>query len=170
MKIAKLTMFAFFISSMAHAVDSQELAAKNLDYCKVSYTDNYDGTAGTYRGQCMGKVPHGSGQVNFYNGDKLTGTFERGELVGEVTITSSDGNVYQGTYQDGKRHGSGTFTWARGSRYEGEWIDDKRHGKGVFTWANGNRFEGEFRDNKQYNGKYFTSNGHIYKCRLGQCK
>lgn len=160
----------FFISSMAHAVDSVDHVSADLEYCKAPYIDTFDGSSGTYRGQCLNDKPHGSGTVTFYSGDKLAGRFENGNLSGSGTFTSVDGNEYKGGWQEGKRHGRGTYTWARGSSYVGEWIDDKRHGQGVFVWSNGNRFEGEFRDNKRYNGKYFTSNGRVYKCRLGQCK
>lgn len=170
MKMTKAVVLAFFISSMAHAVDSADSMSANLDYCKVPFTDKTDGNNGTYRGQCLDDKPQGSGTVKFYNGAKLAGMFKNGSLVGNGVYTSSAGDIYKGAWQQGKRHGQGTFTWARGSSYVGEWIDDKRHGKGVFTWSNGNRFEGEFRDNKRFNGKYYTSTGRVYKCRLGQCK
>lgn len=165
--------FMVFITSMAHAVDSlaaKSNSASNLDYCKVPYVDEISGKSGTYRGQCKNEQPSGSGTVTLYNGDKLVGHFENGTLSGEGTYTAADGSVYKGDWENGKRHGQGTYTWARGSTYVGEWTDDKRHGKGIFTWSNGNRFEGEFRNNKRYNGKYFTSNGRVYKCHLGQCK
>jgi hypothetical protein len=160
----------FFMSSMVHAVDSVNTASVELEYCKVPYIDKVDGSSGTYRGQCSNEKPHGAGTITFYNGAKLAGMFTHGALNGAGTHTSSDGSVYQGGWEKGKRHGQGTYTWAHGSSYVGEWIDDKRHGKGTFIWSNGNRFEGEFRDNKQYNGKYYTSSGRVYSCRLGQCK
>ena len=162
-----------FISSMAHAVDSlaaSSNSASDQNYCKVPYVDTASGKSGTYRGQCLDGKPNGSGTVTLYNGDKLDGHFEKGALSGNGTYTAADGSVYEGNWENGRRHGKGTFTWARGSSYVGEWIDDKRHGKGIFTWSNGNRFEGEFRDNKRYNGTYYTSNGRVYKCHLGQCK
>lgn len=171
---SKVAMLLVFASSMASAVDSAntmtELELSDLDLCKVSYVDKTDGAAGTYRGQCVDGKPHGSGTVTFNNGAKINGTFQNGLIEGEGTYESSDGNIYKGMWTDGKRSGFGTFTWARGSTYEGEWVDDMRHGQGVFTWSNGNRFEGEFRNNKQYNGMYYTSNGRVYKCRLGQCR
>ena len=170
MKMAKTVTLVFFISSMAHAVDSTDAMSVDLEYCKVPYTDTMDGISGTYRGQCKNGKPNGSGSVDFFNGSRLAGTFKKGALAGNGVYTSADGNIYEGGWQEGKRHGQGTFTWARGSSYAGEWIDDKRHGKGVFKWSNGNRFEGEFRDNKRYNGKYYTSTGRVYNCRLGQCK
>ncbi len=166
---AKIALL-FFIPSMAHAVDSANSISPDENYCKVPYVDKFDGSSGTYRGQCENETPHGSGTVTFYNGDKLAGSFKYGALHGVGTYTTSDGSTYQGGWQKGKRHGQGTYTWAQGSSYVGEWSDDKRHGQGVFTWANGNRFKGEFRDNKRYNGKYFTSKGGVYNCRLGQCK
>ncbi|WP_101759141.1 MORN repeat-containing protein [Oceanicoccus sp. KOV_DT_Chl] len=175
MKSLKATALIFFASSIgfsltSHAVDSSIASSADMDYCKVSYVDKTDGREGVYRGQCQNNKPHGSGSVDFNNGAKLTGTFEKGRFSGDGTYRTAAGDVYQGDWSQGKRHGQGTYTWAQGSHYEGEWIDDKREGQGVFTWANGNRFEGEFRDNKRYNGKYYTSTGRIYKCRLGQCR
>lgn len=160
----------FIISSIAHAVESTETISSNLDYCKVSYKDQNDGGQGTYRGQCKNGLPDGAGTVTFYNGDELSGSFEKGILSGDGRFKSADGSTYEGAWEDGMRHGRGTFNWARGSSYIGEWNEDERHGKGVFTWSNGNRFEGEFRNNKRYNGKYFTSTGRVYKCQYGQCK
>ncbi|MEE8057683.1 MAG: hypothetical protein V3T17_07610 [Pseudomonadales bacterium] len=160
----------FFISSLAHAVDSIDAVSINADYCKVPYIDKMDGRLGTYRGQCNDEKPHGSGTVTYHNGDKLAGVFKGGVLEGNGTHILSDGSHYKGGWENGQRHGWGAYTWARGSSYIGEWVDDKRHGKGVFTWSNGNRFEGEFRNNKRYNGKYYTRNGRVYKCRLGQCR
>lgn len=174
MKYITASAVLCFVSSMANAVDStntlNNLASSDLNYCKVPYVDSVDGSSGTYRGHCENEIPHGEGTVTFYDGDKLTGSFSNGQIKGDITLVSSDGNTYKGAWGEGKRNGYGTFTWARGSSYEGEWLDDKRHGQGIFTWSNGNRFEGEFRDNKRYNGKYYTSNGRVYKCRLGQCR
>jgi hypothetical protein len=164
-----IAVLMFFVTSISYAIDN-EASSADLDYCKVSYTNKADGSTGTYGGQCKNNVPHGSGVVTFYNGDKLSGEFVQGDLSGEGVFEAVSGDNYKGGWDDGKRNGQGTYHWARGSSYVGEWLDDKRHGDGVFTWSNGNRFEGEFRDNKRYNGKYYTSNGRVYKCRLGQCK
>jgi hypothetical protein len=168
--VVKAAALSILVSSMAHAVGSSDKLGSELDYCKVSYVEKTGGSNGTYRGQCENDKPHGPGTVTFYNGDKLTGTFINGVFGGNGVRSSADGNIYEGGWQKGKRHGQGKYTWAQGSSYVGEWIDDKRHGKGVFKWSNGNRFEGEFRDNKRFNGKYYTSTGRVYKCRLGQCK
>ena len=175
MKIVKATALVFMTSSIgfslnSQAVESSSASSADIDYCKVAYVDQVEDREGIYRGQCKNNKPNGVGTVSFYNGSKLAGTFADGQFAGEGTYTSASGDVYKGDWQHGKRHGQGTYTWAQGSQYEGEWIDDKREGQGVFTWANGNRFEGEFRDNKRYNGKYYTSTGRIYKCRLGQCR
>ncbi len=163
----------FFISSMAHVVVSvaaPSADASDLEYCKVPYIDSASGDSGTYRGQCENGKPNGSGTVTFYNGNQLSGEFTQGILNGEGKFTAADGSIYSGQWENGQRHGQGKYTWARGSSYEGEWFDDKRHGKGIFVWSNGNRFEGEFRNNKRYNGMYYTTNGGVYRCQLGQCR
>lgn len=164
-----ITVIAFFlISSVANANNTAVSDAAAEEYCKVKYSDN-TGT-GVYRGQCKSEKPDGHGTVTFYNGDKITGTFSNGIISGEGVYRSANGNTYEGQWLEGRRHGQGVYKWAKGSTYEGEWVDDKRHGEGVFVWANGNRFVGKFRDNKRFNGNYYTSNGYVYKCRLGQCK
>jgi len=170
MRIVMAVSVVIFMTSMVYAVDSSDVHTSNLEYCKLPYVDKVEGSTGTYRGQCQNNKPYGEGTVSFDNGDTLTGTFKGGLFEGDGVYTTADGSVYTGDWQGGQRHGQGTYTWARGSRYVGEWSDDRRHGKGVFTWPNGNRFEGEFRDNKRYNGKYYTSSGHVYRCRLGLCK
>lgn len=159
---------------IAHALGGVDLASEvgldDLYYCKVPYLDGNNGSAGVYRGQCLNDMPHGSGKISYNNGDTIIGAFKNGVLAGLGTYRSAGGNVYEGSWLDGKRHGSGTFKWARGSHYVGEWMQDKKNGRGTYTWSNGNRFEGEFRNDKRYNGKYYTSNGHVYKCRSGKCK
>lgn len=165
----RVATLSLLVSSTAFAVDSSIALESELEYCKASYSD-IDGQSGTYKGQCLSDLPHGSGVVTFYNGDTLSGTFTEGVITGNGMYTSADGSIYEGSWQEGMRHGQGTYTWARGSSYVGEWTDDKRHGKGIFKWSNGNRFEGEFRDNKRYSGVYYTSSGRVYKCRSGQCK
>lgn len=165
MKILMSVVILFLISSMAKASAADDAAE---EYCKVKYSDS-SGT-GLYRGQCENNLPNGFGTVTFRSGDKITGTFAKGIISGEGVYTSATGNTYEGDWLKGRRHGQGVYKWAKGSSYDGEWVDDKRHGKGVFVWANGNRFVGKFRDNKRFNGNYYTSSGHVYKCRLGQCK
>ena len=163
--LASMTMSAVLFAAPESAAEAE------TGLCKVTFTRTGDTSAsGIYRGECKEGIPHGVGTVTFNNGDEYRGTFADGVIEGEGKLTAADGSVYSGDWQDGKRSGEGTFTWARGSRYVGEWLDDERHGKGTFTWANGNRFEGEFRHNKQYNGKYFTNNGRVYRCRLGKCQ
>ena len=160
----------FFFASLAHVLPATASASQpeSNEYCKVDFFSGSD--VGVYKGQCVEDIPFGSGVVEFYNGDMMEGKFKNGQLEGEAIMKAANGNTYNGEVVNGKRHGNGTFTWARGSNYVGEWVDDKRHGNGTFTWANGNRFEGEFRDNKRYNGMYYTSNGRVMKCRMGQCR
>ena len=96
MKMAKTVTLVFFISSMAHAVDSTDAMSVDLEYCKVPYTDTMDGSSGTYRGQCKNGKPNGSGSVDFFNGSRLAGTFKKGALAGNGVYTSADGNIYKG--------------------------------------------------------------------------
>lgn len=172
MRLLTLSILLSATSLTQAAVDSSakvsEIEMGDKGYCKIPYTA--DGETGTYLGQCLNNLPHGDGAVSFRDGSVLKGSFTAGVLNGDGELKSSDGSIYKGDWQDGKRHGQGTYTWAQGSSYTGEWVDDKRHGKGTFVWSNGSRFVGEFRDNKRYNGRYFTSSGRVYRCRLGQCK
>jgi hypothetical protein len=166
-----LVSLLFLCTSLANAVDSNRPISElsmDAEYCKVNYSSH--GDKGVYRGQCNNNQPHGAGTVTYRNGDVIEGTFDHGVMSGGGDFTSANGNTYQGNWHDGLKHGDGTFTWAKGSTYSGQWVDDKRHGRGTFVWSNGNRFEGEFRNNKKYNGKYYTSTGKVYKCRLGRCR
>ncbi|WP_019531610.1 MORN repeat-containing protein [Dasania marina] len=159
----KIIFTMCLMASFAHGSDNP------VDYCKVDYAEN-GSVKGTYRGQCVNNQPQGVGAVDYYNGDKLEGKFNKGRLVGAATLTAAVGDVYKGLIVNGKRQGEGSYQWARGSSYVGEWSEDMRHGQGVFTWNNGTRFEGEFRDNKRYTGKLYSNNGRIVKCRRGVCR
>jgi hypothetical protein len=153
---------------MTYAADSVDSMVSTESYCIADYADAKGD--GAYKGPCENGLPQGSGEVTYRDGARLNAAFVAGKAGGEVVYHAADGSVYEGSWQQGKRHGQGTYTWAQGSRYEGEWSDDRRHGEGVYSWFNGNRFVGNFKNNKRYNGSYYTSNGHVYKCRLGRCK
>lgn len=152
----------FLMTSLAHGSD-------DVDYCKMDYAES-GSVKGTYRGQCVDGLPHGAGIVSYFNGNKLDGTFDKGVIKGEGTLRLAAGDVYTGPIVEGKREGKGSYKWARGSSYVGQWSDDMRNGQGVFTWNNGSRFEGEFRDNKRYNGKFYSNNGRVMRCRMGTCR
>lgn len=159
----KIIFTICLMTSFAHGTDNV------VDYCKVDYAES-GSVKGTYRGQCQNNLPHGNGVVSYYGGDKLDGTFVKGQLQGAGTLRSAAGDIYKGLIVNGMRQGEGSYKWARGSSYVGEWSDDMRHGKGTFTWNNGSRFEGEFRDNKRYTGKLYSTNGRVTRCKKGVCR
>jgi hypothetical protein len=152
--------------------NSGELASVNNNKCETEYTD-YAGDSGAYSGQCKNGVPHGQGEIKYYNGGRYSGSFRVGVRSGQGTFTADDGlkyqggwrddksnghgtltwsepdsAKYQGEFRDGKRNGQGTMAWADGSRYQGEWRDSERNGQGTIAWADGSRYQGEFRDDK----------------------
>jgi hypothetical protein len=151
------------LTSLAHAV-----GAANKEYCKVDFVIGK--SYGVYKGECLNGAPDGDGYIEFYNGDVLHGHFNEGVLSGNVMLKTANGSEYRGTMVDGKRHGEGSYQWAMGASYVGEWVDDMRHGEGTYTWTDGSRFEGEFKENKRFNGTYYSANGRVMRCRMGQCR
>jgi hypothetical protein len=77
---------------------------------------------GSYTGQLRGGEPHGTGTMEFDNGD-----------------------LYRGEFADGQMHGRGVYVWADGSRYEGEFRRGTLHGSGVYTAADGQKIKGPWR-------------------------
>jgi len=54
-----------------------------------------------------------------------------------------NGDKYDGEWEKGKKHGTGTYTYSDEDYYEGEWVNDAAHGKG-FSMIDGVVYEGDF--------------------------
>ncbi len=87
---------------------------------------------GWFKGdRVRGFVPHGRGEMKYFNGTVYSGQWKEGRMHGRGIIQWSDGSTYSGEWRDGKRTGRGTYTWASGSRYVGEWRDNVMDGRGT---------------------------------------
>jgi hypothetical protein len=127
------------------------------------YYDNKENFIGKYNGKVLNGLPHGSGNINYNNGDEFFGTFENGVIEGEGVLILKKGEKYNGFFSKGKKNGYGTLKSADGETYEGEWKDDVKCGGGVYTYNNGDVYKG-FWENDKYSGEgYFNySNGDQY--------
>lgn len=127
------------------------------------YFESEDNYIGKYQGKVLNGQPHGSGNINFSNGDEFFGTFENGVIEGEGVLILKKGEKYTGNFSKGKKNGYGTQKSADGETYEGEWKDDVKCGGGVCTYINGDIYKG-FWENDQYSGEGYLnySNGNQY--------
>ena len=91
--------------------------------------------------------------MNFANGDKYEGDFQKDNITGKGTYSGNDGSLYTGDFKEGKKHGHGILLikiyigsqlYPNKDKYEGLWENDKRHGKGAMVWASGEKCESEF--------------------------
>tara|TARA_B100001079_G_C16078844_1_gene369003 strand:+ start:176 stop:403 length:228 start_codon:yes stop_codon:yes gene_type:complete len=68
--------------------------------------------------------------MNYSDGRKYKGNFEKNKLEGYGVMTYPSGHIY-----------------GEGSRYEGEWKEDKRDGKGRMIYLDdGRELKGWFKD------------------------
>jgi hypothetical protein len=139
----------------------------NLGLDEVSdanlYYETEDNLVGKYQGKVLNGLPHGSGNINFSNGDEYFGTLENGVLEGEGVFIEKNGDKYTGNFTKGKKNGYGTLKSTNGETYEGEWKDDVKCGGGVFNYTSGDVYKG-FWENDKYSGEGYLnySNGDQY--------
>ncbi len=123
-----------------------------------------DFEAGTYTGDLVRGVCHGTGTMQYDNGGWYTGQWENGAWAGSGSgkIVHKDGGVYEGTYLNGKRHGQGTYTFPSGSVYTGSWAEGEMSGTGTMRYADGSWYTGQWK-NGEYTGagqgKRYYENG-----------
>ncbi|GAB2841404.1 hypothetical protein GCM10027277_05500 [Pseudoduganella ginsengisoli] len=75
----------------------------------------------------------GKTQIEHENHYTLDAMFDKGEMVGEVTVQYTSGTRYTGTWG---AHG-GTMEYALGGSYKCEWTDGRWAGNGMITYSNG---------------------------------
>ena len=156
----------------------------SAEHDKQAFTGN--GTKvfsnGTYIGDMVRGVRHGTGTMTYNNGGWYTGQWSNGNRtgIGSGKIVYDDGDVYEGEFLDGKRHGKGTYTYNNGSVYTGGWENGKKagNGSGKEYYENGS-YEGQFYNGKRHGqGTYTYNNGSVYtggwangeKSGAGTCK
>jgi hypothetical protein len=102
-----------------------------------------------WRGPCKDGFADGTGKLAWKLEDgvkaEFEGTLARGDIVGEGTLTYSDGATYIGTFKSGIPDGQGYRKYADGTQYEGGFRRGRRDGRGILVYANGNVYKGGFR-------------------------
>lgn len=152
----------------AGPVNDTQGATEETDLVLNEVTIDFDG--GTYSGQALDGVPHGSGTWTHPDGIEYDGEWQNGKASGFGLMTWPNGDRYEGQWRDDMFNGTGTYHIHNGSLYDGEWFNDLRHGngaiifhdgdaytgewradlmngQGIFTWHDGRKYDGEFKDN-----------------------
>lgn len=131
---------------------------------KVSVTCQQPGTA-IYSGQFNEHGErHGTGEMNWKNGDKYVGNFNRGARHGHGSLFFADGSEYVGEWERNYMHGSGTRRFPNGDIYVGDYFDGKRHGQGRFYYSNGDMYVGGWKhDSIDGFGRYYYSSGQRFE-------
>ncbi len=70
--------------------------------------------------------------------------WHEGEKHGTGRIEYANGDVYEGEWRFDVPEGAGTITYKKGGRYEGQWHEAKRHGQGTHIDEFGARYEGSW--------------------------
>jgi len=107
---------------------------------------------GTYIGETINNTFHGIGEFHFLTGEKYTGLWSDGIIIGEGLLVFPGVGQYQGGFDNNNRSGEGIFTWEDGSVYNGLWANDLMTGNGTYTHYNGVQIIGTFAGNKINNG------------------
>ena len=130
---------------------------------------------GTYTGDLVRGVCHGTGTMQYDDGSWYTGQWENGNWTGAGNGKTifKDGGVYEGAYLNGKRHGQGTYTFPSGSVYTGQWTEGEMSGTGTIQYDSGNKYTGEllkgnitgtgtmyYADGSQYTGQWLDGKFH----------
>ena len=128
-------------------------------------------TNGTYAGDVLDGVEHGTGTFTWNNGNSYSGNWVNGSQTGEGAFVFAQapwtGDTYTGDFVDGVRQGQGTYTFANGNTYTGNWVNGSQTGEGTFVFAQapwtGDTYTGDFVDGvRQGQGNYTFANGNTY--------
>ena len=107
----------------------------------------YNDRSGTYVGNTSRNKPHGKGVLTLKNGDKLTGDFVNGNLIGDIVYNFKDGNLYEGGFYRAELTGEGKFTFSDGEVHQGTFLHSKLNGFGTETTRNA-KYTGIYKDGK----------------------
>lgn len=103
----------------------------------------------------------------FANGDRLTGVFADGQVVGTAQVDYADGKRYVGQFRHNRVQGRGTLLFPNGDRYDGQFVQGRRHGQGIYTFASGGQYRGEFANDRITGfGHFVYANGDRYSGHL----
>jgi len=147
-------------------LENQLTSVSNVDY--VYATSNFS-VKSKYTGKWKDNKPNGLGKLTIYEdyskhwiyGDKLTGNFINGVLIGEGELTRTNGDIYKGNF-DGDSEGQGCYI-SKDYTYDGQWKNGQHDGQGTVTFPNGDKYEGQFKNSVfEGQGTYYYSNGSKY--------
>ena len=80
---------------------------------------------------------------------------------GKGIINFPDGKKYVGTFNKNGMHGDGILNWSNGDKYVGKFESGRIHGRGILTYNDGSMYEGEWKNYKMWNGAESDKNGNI---------
>ena len=136
------------------------VSAQSLDEVtskKCVYGDCIDGRGRLELGTSFGK--------GFYSGHFREGVFHgKGRL--EITISSTEKEIYVGNWDQGSRNGRGTHWNGNGKLYIGQWAYNKREGQGSYfinmpSWFENQNSEFWLRENTEnYTGDFVNDSYH----------
>ena len=127
---------------------------------------------GSYAGGFKNFKKHGSGIMNYSNGDAYVGGWRDGERFGKGIQHLASGASYEGDWKNGLKCGNGKFSWPCGSVYNGGWSNDLREGFGKFeagigkksSWPANSEYTGPWKMGKREGlGRIKYENGDIYE-------
>jgi S1-C subfamily serine protease/antitoxin component YwqK of YwqJK toxin-antitoxin module len=99
---------------------------------------------------------------SIYEGDYLNGIRHgKGKYTNFDKIRENSLEVWEGNFIGGQLCGNGTYESSDGQKYNGNFINYRKHGFGTVYFANGAKFEGFFVSDKMYTGKHTEVNGQI---------
>ena len=106
---------------------------------RINYADG-----DVYEGCFRSGMRHHKGRMTFKEGDQFVGYFRHNQMNGFGTWTYCGGGSFQGYYKNDRRHGEGTFSSSEGNAFEGTYVHGKKHGKGTQTYMDGTILEGDW--------------------------
>lgn len=98
-----------------------------------------------YEGEIKNDLPHGKGKLMLYFGGYSEGTWDKGFLVGQGRLTTSNDFTYTGNFVEGAMTGTGRVDWPEGSWIvysEGEFLMGMEHGPHRYVELDGRIFDG----------------------------
>lgn len=110
---------------------------------------------------------HGVGELHFRNGDRYSGSFQRGKRHGYgIMIYQKERIQYYGEWENDSKEGYGVGIYKDGSVYEGRWSHDKKNGQGTFSLSNGYAIRGNWNNDDIANAQFIPLNANedISKC------
>ena len=110
---------------------------------------------GRYYGPLVNGKLHGSGRIEWGNGEVYEGDFANGLMAGRGKLRFHNG-VYEGEFRDGLMWGKGELRYDNGRFYRGEFVRTEMHGKGRLETPQGDVYEGDFNNGDFSRGSYTT--------------